>query len=221
MRAIDVSGYRYCDIVLYLAGLLNAMGEKVFVRDLSEDMTLYKYLPKVERLGNDDIMELKGVLFAQGYKVIPEECTYCFDLQEHSSDTVFVKEDNSGDYRLFEDGEESEDDVDHSILFSVRNAGDYVGYDAVTVLRDSVGIEMKKFGNMFRGSSQNKVLRLPYSLKDWEAELYLTVRDDVNFLSVSEKMGRILEELVLRFRPETTGRQFEKAYREVMKGGAR
>ena len=92
MRAIDVSGYRYCDIVLYLAGLLNAMGEKVFVRDLSEDTTLYKYLPRVERLGNDDIMELKGVLFAQGYKVIPEECTYCFDLQEPSSDTVFVKE---------------------------------------------------------------------------------------------------------------------------------
>ncbi len=221
MRAIDVSGRRFCDIVLYLAGLLNALGEKVFVRDLSGDNVLYKYLPKVSGLGNDDVMELKGVLFVKGYSVIPEECTFCFDLQEPQMDPELVRDNDPGIIKLLESGEEPEEDTDISIMFTVRDGGEYVGHEAVTVLRDPVGAGTKRFGSVFRGGLKNKILRLPYSLKDWKAELYLTVRDDSNFMSVSEKMGRILEELVLRFRPQTTGRQFEKAYSEVMKGGAR
>ena len=80
MKAIDVNGYRYHDIVLYLASLLTALGEKVFVRDLTEDMSIYRYLPEVKGIEDGEQLELKGVGFAQGHIPVPEECTYCFNL---------------------------------------------------------------------------------------------------------------------------------------------
>ncbi len=225
MKAIDVNGFRYCDIVLYLANLLTALGEKVFVRDLSEDGVMYKYLPKVERVSSDDILELKGVSFVQGYKLAPEDCTFCFNLWEPQMNmsTGYVHETDHSDYKLFVTDEEPahQNDMDYSVRFTARSTGDYVGHDSVFVLRDYMGMTMKNLVESFKNSGHNRILRLPYSAKDRKAELYLTVRDDISFLTVSEKMACLLEELILKFRPQTTGRDFERAYREVMRGGTR
>ena len=221
MKAIDVNGYRYCDIVLYLAGLLSALGEKVFVRDMSDDYIMYKYLPEVKGVGCDEILELKGISFAQGHAAIPEDCTYCFNLWEPQGGIEYVREDDYGDYRLFVTDEEPthEKDMDYSIRFTARSAGDYVGHDSVFVIRDYMGMTMHRLADMFTNSGRSRVFRLPYSEKDRKAELYLTIREDTTFKNVSDKMSSLLEELILRFRPETASGEFERAYRVVMRGG--
>ena len=72
MKAIDVNGFRYHDIVLYLASLLAALGENVFVRDMTEDLSMSRYLPEIDGVGEGAMLEFKGVGFAQGQMPVPE-----------------------------------------------------------------------------------------------------------------------------------------------------
>ena len=220
MQTINVNGFRYHDIVLYLAGLLTALGEKVFVRDLSEDMSIYRYLPEVRGIEEGAMIELKGVSFAQGIMPTPEECTYCFNLWDPVRSLSYVREDREGDFRLFITDEEPmhEKDMDYSMRFSALGTSEN---DSFFVIRDYVGIVMQNLIRMFSGSGKNKVFRLPYSEKDRKAELYLTVRDDISVRTVSDKMSCLLEELIARIRPGTGCGEFERAYKAAMRGGGR
>ncbi len=220
MQTINVNGFRYHDIVLYLAGLLTALGEKVFVRDLSEDMSIYRYLPEVRGIEAGAVIELKGVSFAQGFMPVPEECTFCFNLWDPVRSLSYVREDQEGDFRLFITDEEPmhEKDMDYSMRFSTLGTAEN---DSFFVIRDYVGIVMQNLIRMFSGSGKNKVFRLPYSEKDRKAELYLTVRDDISVRTVSDKMSCLLEELIARIRPGTGCGEFERAYKAAMRGGSR
>lgn len=223
MKAIDVNGYRYHDIVLYLSSLLTALGEKVFVRDMTDDMSIYRYLPEVKGIGDGEPLELKGVEFAQGNIAVPEETTFCFNLWEPAKSLCFVREESASDFKLFITDEEPmhEKDMDCSMRFSALGTGGYTENDSFFVIRDYVGMVMHDLIGMFSGSGKARVFRLPYSEKDRKAELYLTVRDDISFRNISDKMSCLLEELIARLRPGTGCGEFERAFKTVMRGGCR
>ena len=223
MKAIDVNGYRYHDIVLYLSSLLTALGEKVLVRDMTDDMSIYRYLPEVKGIEEGGQLELKGVEFAQGHIPVPEECTYCFNLWEPAKSLSFVREESACDFKLFITDEEPmhEKDMDYSMRFSALGTGGYTESDSYFVIRDFVGMVMQNLIGMFSGSGKGRVFRLPYSEKDRKAELYLTVRDDISYRNISDKMSCLLEELIARIRPGTGCGEFERAFKTVMKGGYR
>ncbi|MCR5429436.1 MAG: hypothetical protein K6F16_10620 [Lachnospiraceae bacterium] len=223
MKAIDVNGFRYHDIVLYLASLLAALGENVFVRDMTEDLSMSRYLPEIDGVGEGAMLEFKGVGFAQGQMPVPEDCTFCFNLWEPARSLSVVREDNVSDFRLFITDEEPmhEKDMDYSLRFSALGTCGYDESDAFLVIRDYVGMVMQSLIGMFAGNAKNRVFRLPYSEKDRKAELYLTARNDNTFRNISDRMSCLLEELVARLRPGTACGEFERAYRTALRGGSR
>ena len=202
---------------------ITALGENVFVRDMTDDLSMYRYLPEVDGVGEGAMLESNGIMFAQGQMPVPETCTFCFNLWEPAKSLSVVREENASDFRLFITDEEPahEKDMDYSMRFSALGTGGYDESDAFLVIRDYVGMVMQNLIGMFAGNAKNRVFRLPYSEKDRKAELYLTARNDNTFRNISDRMSCLLEELVARLRPGTACGEFERAYRTALRGGGR
>ncbi len=242
---IDVTGYRYSDIVIYVAGILAGFGERVVVSDYSRDEVLFNYLPEVRGLEAGNEIELKGVTYTRRNNCEPESgdifhfriwdiAGWMSGLGNQRYGTWVCENDldnlrewprrEFGDMSLYVTEEDPvlEKKIDECMRLASLDEAGYSQRDlSIVVLRDCINNFKYSMLSLVSGGSRNKYLRLPYSEKDRKAELYLCSREDALTKPVSEKMAALLEQLVIKIRPGTAAGEFERAYRTVMRGGAR
>lgn len=230
MRRINVVGYRFYDIVLYLAAILRYLGASVIVIDETLDFRLYDYLPIVDGMDNSGVTELRGVRYTQSrLNVAEESADYCFVIRnadqiasEDEKAELFVR-DQETEWLFITDEDASHVRNTEVVYDAVRNSEKRPGmadmHVPVRIIRGNTGMTK----SLCRGMTERDktgLFILPYIERDRKAELYLSIREDVSFRPISERLSSVVEKIIYIIRPGTKVVEFERAFAAMMKGGA-
>lgn len=222
MQRVDVVGYRYQDIVLYAAQILAAMGEKVFIRDMTTDWELLYYVPLVQGIGATEVLELRGVNFGFGKQKKVGETDYLFTLWEPEQciNSIPFSTDDEGMLLAVTDEEPTHEAMMEEVFELQGFPAGYTKRSAL-IFKDYSGINKDLCFETRESLKGGLFAKLPYNKRDREAEVFLWVREDPVFKPITERMASLLEDIVCRIRPNTQVAEFERAFRNAMKGGAR
>lgn len=232
MRKINVIGYACYDIVLYLAAILKELGESVTIADETEGSKLFDYLPNVQGMNGLGVTEFRGVRYVRSRMTISEnETDYCIILR-NSDQCIFEGECNLAVLRQ-ESGYEwlyvTDEDIRHvtatecvfeGVRYFEKENGFSGAHVPIRLIRGYTGVMHELYDGMLK-EGKTGLFTIPYIEKDRKAELYLSVRDDISFKPISERLSSIIEKMVYLLRPGTKVAEFERAYTLMMKGGTR
>lgn len=226
MKQINVVGYECCDIVLYLAEILKELGETVAVVDLTERTVLYNYLPDVCGMDGADVTELRGVLYANRIHGVPEtDCRIvvyeagevCQRLKNGGFDDIVSAKVHEWIFVTDEMAHNARDT--ESVYERVKSEG-AAGREYIRIIRGRTELTREAYAGMLDGGG-SYLFRIPDTKRDRKAGLHLSIRDDVSYRPLSERMSGMLEKIIYRLRPGTGVAEFERAYTALMKGGTR
>lgn len=219
MTKTDVVGYRYHDIVLYAAQILCALGEKVYIKDMSTEWELHFYVPGIAGFNINEPIEYKGVSFGFGRQKIPADTDYLFNLwePEQCASNIPFTIDEGGHLLVVTDEEPvHEDNIERAFEYQ-SGLSDYADRTMI-IFRDYSGVNDSFCENTRAVFENSKLVKLAFNKKDREAEVFLWIREDPVFKPITERMASLVEHFVCRLRPSTTTSEFERAYRIALKG---
>lgn len=231
MKIINVVGHESLDIVLYLAAILNGLGEKVAVTDRTDRHEMSDYLPHVQGLQNADAIELRGVSYARKYECIPPDSTYCFnvfsarELVTEGREVHIEEECGNASEWIFITDEFARHARDTQAVYEYVREREQENKRAGTrgylrVIRGCTGVTLDSYEGLLDGCSAN-LFRVPYIERDCKAKLHLSVREDSSFRPLSERLSSVLEKMTYVLRPGTKVAEFERAFTSMLKGGRR
>lgn len=216
MTKIKVVGYRYHDIIIYVAQVLAALGDKVYIKDLSSKWDMYHYIPKVSGIQPGYPLEIRGVTYGFGRQKAPEDTDYLIILCDPEQCLDEMRDDSwDVDYLVISTDEDPVHECAVERVFGYSSFDESFVGNTTIIFRDYSNINPSFCENTRDSFKQAHFFEMPFNKKDREAEVFLWVRDDPVFRSLSERMSSIVEKVVCRFRPQTSVDEFEQAYKVV------
>lgn len=213
---INVTGNRYCDLVLYLSRILLFLGKSVLIHDLTGTCRMKAFIPILPDFDADtEIYEYRGIGYTAAVRIDEAGYDYIFRLLDPVLQPDELYE--SADLNLAV----VDEDPCHAAVFE-RSCGYFLSGDSdknILVLRDYTGLIKDQFAEASEKVTAKRIYRIPYSKADRKAELIAAYREDIGFRHISGKFGVLLEDMVSLFADGTDSKSIDRAYSLAEKGG--
>ena len=208
---INVIGCDYTDTVLYLIRVLECMGKRPLIRDMTREHRLYAAVPHLEELDPvRDIIDYAGTGYTYSMNISDDYDTY---IRLYDSDMLpFVK-----GATIVITGENRQSIDRLCALNWQKYCGD--GRNICFVIKNYTGCISKRLDELVRLADIKKVFPIPVNKRDFRIGILAEYKGKYKFSGLSNAYRDALFGILSTIFPELDSRETEVFVNKAAKGG--
>lgn len=227
MNLINMVGNEYCDTILYLARILQCLGDKVLISDNTVGIPLYFCIPHI-----DDVDPVSGIVDYRGMGY-----TACHEperLERYEEFSTVIKLLDIGDLPkakgktiIITDERKLNVDTLNSLGWT-KPIGYETGDNRIIhgrsgairylVVRNFTGAIRNQFDQLMASADIRRMFEIPVSSRDEKCAILAMYKDTYRFVGLSSDYVSALIGIMGELRPEADERQLMRAYNMAARG---